>query len=80
MKIEKEKLQNIVKKLEYEVEFNSPIPGIINNENIIVDWEDIIEDSEEDLCEICGCEHIDSWEAGACWSSHNDPDYDPFDI
>lgn len=31
-------------------------------------------------CETCGFCHIDSWEAGACWSLENDPANDPFDI
>ena len=35
---------------------------------------------EEELCEVCGCEHVDAWEAMACWDEANDPDYDPFDI
>lgn len=31
-------------------------------------------------CDMCGGCHIDGWEAGACWSMENDPDYDPMDI
>ncbi len=31
-------------------------------------------------CETYGFCHIDGWEAVACWSSENDPNYDPFDI
>ena len=31
-------------------------------------------------CETCGLCHTDTWEAQDCWSSENDPDYDPFDI
>lgn len=31
-------------------------------------------------CDTCGFCHTDVWEAMDCWSSENDPDYDPFDI
>ena len=31
-------------------------------------------------CDTCGLCHSDGWEAGACRSRENDPDYDPFDI
>lgn len=34
----------------------------------------------EAICNTCGLCHIDMWEASACWSMENDPDYDPFDI
>ena len=34
----------------------------------------------EEVCETCGMCHLDHWESMACWSSVNDPDYDPFDI
>lgn len=34
----------------------------------------------ETICDTCGLCHIDMWEASACWSMENDPDYDPFDI
>lgn len=34
----------------------------------------------EAKCSECGFCHSDGWEAGACWSFHNNPDYDPFDI
>ena len=34
----------------------------------------------ETVCDTCGLCHIDMWEASACWSMENDPDYDPFDI
>ncbi len=34
----------------------------------------------ETICDTCGFCHIDMWEASACWSMENDPDYDPFDI
>lgn len=36
--------------------------------------------SPEFTCETCGACHIDGWEAVACWSMENDPDYDPMDI
>lgn len=34
----------------------------------------------EYTCDTCGLCHTDSWEAGACWSEVNEPDYDAFDI
>lgn len=35
---------------------------------------------EENICEYCGLEHSDQWEAMDCYNFHNDPDYDPWDI
>lgn len=35
---------------------------------------------EEHICEYCGLEHLDQWEAMDCYNFHNDPDYDPWDI
>lgn len=35
---------------------------------------------EDATCDTCGLCHIDSWESMACWSFHNDDDYDPWDI
>lgn len=38
------------------------------------------EEEQEEACEDCGACHIDGWEAMACWSFLNDPDYDPWEI
>lgn len=79
MEIERERLADIIKRLDGEVTFDSPSPGIFSGD-VKIDWEEVTDTFEEEKCEVCGGEHIDVWEANACWSEENDPDYDPFDI
>lgn len=78
MEIEREKLSDIIKRLDEEVTFDSPSPSIFSGD-IKVNWGEVVDIFEEE-CEVCGGTHIDSWEANACWEEENDPDYDPFDI